>query len=88
MALKRAAVADSDSGYIKFTENEIVKTEAIVENVYIDFDEHDRPVGVEVSGNACNVGHKMAQSLQNLKTEGFRDFAINEYLKELRKRSR
>lgn len=76
--------ANADSAYIKFTENEIAKTEAMVENIYVDLDEHGRPVVVEISGKARSIGNKMAHSLQNMKTCGLRDFAIQEYLKDLR----
>ena len=39
-----------DAGYVKFTDNKIVKTEPISKNIYVDLDKNNKPVGVEVLG--------------------------------------
>jgi uncharacterized protein YuzE len=41
---------DVDAGYVKLTDNEIVKTEPISKNIYVDLDKSDKPVGVQVRG--------------------------------------
>lgn len=48
---------DVDSGYIKFTDNKIVKTEPISKNMYVDLDKNNKPVGIEVVGMKDNVRH-------------------------------
>jgi uncharacterized protein YuzE len=48
---------DVDAGYVKFTENKIVKTEPISKNIYVDLDKNNKPVGVEVVGMKNNVRH-------------------------------
>ena len=44
-----------NAGYIKFTEKEIVKTEPIADNIYVDLDEDGKPVGVEFFGKNVNI---------------------------------
>ena len=46
---------DVDAGYVKFTDNKIVKTEPISKNIFVDLDKNDKPVGVEVLGMKNNV---------------------------------
>ena len=46
---------DVDAGYVKFTDNKIVKTELISKNICVDLDKNDKPVGVEVLGMKNNV---------------------------------
>jgi uncharacterized protein YuzE len=46
-----------DAGYVQFTNNEIVKTESISKNIYVDLDINGKPVGVEVVGMKNNVRH-------------------------------
>ena len=48
---------DVDAGYVKFTENKIVKTEPISKNIYVDLDKNNKPVGVEIVGMKNNVRH-------------------------------
>jgi len=50
---------DEDAGYVKFTDNKIVKTESIGKNIYIDLDKNNKPVGVEVFGIKSNVRHNV-----------------------------
>lgn len=46
---------DVDAGYVKFTDNKIVKTEPISKNIYVDLDKNDKSVGVEILGMKNNV---------------------------------
>jgi uncharacterized protein YuzE len=81
---------DVDAGYVKFTDNKIVKTEPISKNIYVDLDKNDKPVGVEVSGMKNNVRHnvmgrrQIENSLSDSKSDKFKEFAIDEYIKELK----
>ena len=80
---------DVDAGYVKFTDNEIVKTEPISKNIYVDLDKNDKPVGVEVLGMKNNVRHydvgrQIESSLSNLDSEKFKEFAIDEFIIELK----
>ena len=80
---------DVDAGYVKFTDNEIVKTEPISKNIYVDLDKNDKPVGVEVLGMKNDgrhnvVGRQIENSLSNLESDKFKEFAIDEYIIELK----
>ena len=80
---------DVDAGYVKFTDNKIVKTEPISKNIYVDLDKNDKPVGVEVLGMKNNVRHNVVgrqieNSLSNLESDKFKEFAIDEYIVELK----
>ena len=80
---------DVDAGYVKFTDNKIVKTEPISKNIYVDLDKNNKPVGVEVLGMKNNVRHnvmgrQIENSLSNLESDGFKEFAIDEYIIELK----
>ena len=80
---------DDDAKYIKFTDNKIVKTEPISKNIYVDLDKNDKPVGVEVLGMKNNVRHNVVSrqienSLSDLKSDKFKEFAIDEYIIELK----
>jgi len=44
-----------NAGYIKFTENDIVKTEPVADNIYVDLDEDGKPVGVTFFGQGVNI---------------------------------
>ena len=74
---------DVDAGYVKFTDNEIVKTEPINKNIYVDLDKSDKPVGVQIRGMKNKVkqnvmGRQLGNSLSNLKSDKFKEFAIDE----------
>jgi uncharacterized protein YuzE len=74
-----------DAGYVKFTDNEIVKTEPLSKNIYVDLDKRDKPVGVLVLGMKKNVKHnvmgrQIENSLSNLASDRFKGFAIDEYI--------
>ena len=78
-----------DAGYVKFTDNKIVKTEPISKNIYVDLDKNDKPVGVEVLGMKNNVRHNIVgrqieNSLSDLESDKFKEFAIDEYIIELK----
>ncbi len=78
-----------DVGYVKFTDNKIVKTEPISKNMYVDLDKNDKPVGVEVLGMKNNVrnnvvGRQIENSLSDLESDKFKEFAIHEYIIELK----
>jgi uncharacterized protein YuzE len=80
---------DVDAGYVKFTDNKIVKTEPISKNIYVDLDKNDKPVGVEVLGMKNDdkhnvVGRQIENSLSNLESDKFKEFAIDEYIVELK----
>ena len=80
---------DVDAGYVKFTDNKIVKTEPINKNIYVDLDKNDKPVGVEVLGMKNNrrhndTGRQIENSLSNLESDKFKEFAIDEYIIELK----
>jgi uncharacterized protein YuzE len=80
---------DVDAGYVKFTDNKIVKTEPISKNIYVDLDKNDKPVGVEVLGMKNNVRHnvmgrQIENSLSDLESDKFKEFAIDEYIIELK----
>ena len=80
---------DVDAGYVKFTDNRIVKTEPISKNIYVDLDKNNKPVGVEVLGMKNNVRHnvmgrQIENSLSNLESDRFKEFAIDEYIIELK----
>ena len=80
---------DVDAGYVKFTDNKIVKTEPISKNIYVDLDKNNKPVGVEVLGmknyDKYNVvGGQMENSLSDLESDKFKEFAIDEYNIELK----
>jgi uncharacterized protein YuzE len=80
---------DVDAGYVKFTDNKIVKTEPISKNIYVDLDKNDKPVGVEVLGMKNNVRHNIVgrqieNSLSDLESDKFKEFAIDEYIIELK----
>ncbi len=80
---------DVDAGYVKFTDNKIVKTEPISKNIYVDLDKNNKPVGVEVLGMKNNVnenavGKRMENSLSDLESNKFKEFAIDEYIVELK----
>jgi uncharacterized protein YuzE len=80
---------DEDAGYVKFTDNKIVKTEPISKNIYVDLDKNDKPVGVEVLGMKNDdkhnvVGRQIENSLSNLESDKFKEFAIDEYIVELK----
>lgn len=74
---------DVDAGYIKFTDNKIVKTESIADNMYLDLDINNKPVGVEVLGkkNMDSIENQIRQSLDDLESAKFKEFAIDEYLR-------
>ena len=66
-----------DAGYVKFTDNKIVKTEPISKNMYVDLDKNDKPVGVEVLGMKNNVrnnvvGRQIENSLSDLESDKFK----------------
>ena len=78
-----------DVGYVKFTDNEIVKTEPISKNIYVDLDKNNKPVGVEVLGKKNNVsqnvvGRQIEKSLSDIESDKFKEFAIDEYIIELK----
>ena len=78
-----------DVGYVKFTDNEIVKTEPISKNIYLDLDKNNKPVGVEVLGMKNNVsqnvvGRQKEKSLSDIESDKFKEFAIDEYIIELK----
>ena len=80
---------DVDAGYVKFTDNKIVKSEPISKNIYVDLDKNDKPVGVEVLGMKNDdkhnvVGRQIENSLSNLESDKFKEFAIDEYIIELK----
>ena len=80
---------DVDAGYVKFTDNKIVKTEPISKNIYVDLDKNDKPVGVEVLGMKNDdkhnvVGRQIENSLSNLESDKYKEFAIDEYIVELK----
>ena len=81
---------DVDAGYVKFTNSKIVKTEPISKNIYVDLDKNDKPVGVEVLGMKNNVRHnvmgrrQIENSLSDSKSDKFKEFAIDEYIIELK----
>ena len=80
---------DVDAGYVKFTDNKIVKTEPISKNIYVDLDKNDKPVGVEVLGMKNDdkhnvVGRQIENSLSDLESDKFKEFAIDEYIIELK----
>ena len=80
---------DVDAGYVKFTDNRIVKTEPISKNIYVDLDKNNKPVGVEVLGMKNDdkhnvVGRQIENSLSNLESDKFKEFAIDEYIIELK----
>jgi uncharacterized protein YuzE len=82
---------DVDAGYVKFTDNKIVKTEPISKNIYVDLDKNNKPVGVEVLGMKNNVRHdivgrQIENSLSDLESDKFKEFAIDEYIIELKNR--
>jgi uncharacterized protein YuzE len=55
-----------DAGYVKFTDNKIVKTEPISKNIYVNLDKNGKPVGVEVLGMKNNVRHNvMGRQIEN-----------------------
>lgn len=63
-----------DAGYIKFTDNKIVKTEPISKNIYVNLDKNNKPVGVKVLGIKTNVRHNVVgrgpdNSLTGLESE-------------------
>ena len=79
---------DADTGYVKFTDNKIVKTEPISKNIYVDLDESDKPVRVQVLGMKNNIKYnimsrQIENSLSNLESDRFKEFAIDEYIIEL-----
>ena len=73
---------DVDAGYVKFTDNKIVKTEPISKNIHVDLDKNNKPVGVEVLGMKNNVsqnvrgGRQTENSLSNLESNKFKEFAL------------
>ena len=78
-----------DVGYVKFTDNKIVKTEPISKNIYVDLDKNDKPVGVEVLGIKNDdkhnvVGRQIENSLSDIESDKFKEFAIDEYIIELK----
>jgi uncharacterized protein YuzE len=78
-----------DAGYVKFTDNEIVKTEPISKNIYVDLDKNNKPVGIEVLGMKNNVsqnvvGRQIEKSLSDIESDKFKEFAIDEYIIELK----
>ncbi len=80
---------DVDAGYVKFTDNDIVKTEPISKNIYVDLDRNDKPVGVQVLGIKNNVKHNIVgrqieNSLSDVESDKFKEFAIDEYIIELK----
>ena len=80
---------DADAGYVKFTDNIIVKTEPISKNIYVDLDKNDKPVGVEILDMKNNirhdfVGRQIENSLSGLESDRFKEFAIDEYIIELK----
>lgn len=80
---------DVDAGYVKFTDNKIVKTKPISKNIYVDLDKNNKPVGVEVLGMKNNVrnniiGRQIENSLSDLESDKFKEFAIDEYIIELK----
>ena len=80
---------DVNAGYVKFTDNKIVKTEPISKIIYVDLDKNDKPVGVEVLGMKNDdkhnvVGRQIENSLSNLESDKFKEFAIDEYIIELK----
>ena len=79
---------DVDAGYVKFTDNKIVKTEPVSKNLYVDLDKNNKPVGVEVLGIKNNVRHnamgrQTENSLSNLESDKFKEFVIDETIIEL-----
>ena len=80
---------DVDAGYVKFTDNKIVKTEPISKNIYVDLDKNNKPVGVELLGMKNNVRHNVVgrqieNSLSDIESDKFKEFAIDEYIIELK----
>lgn len=77
---------DIDAGYVRFTDNKIVKTEPISKNMYVDLDKNDKPVGVEILGMKNNiregaVGRDIDNSLTDLELDRFKEFSIDEYIR-------
>lgn len=70
----------------KFTDNKIGKTEFIADNMHLDLDINNKPVGVEVLAkkNMESLENQIRQSLDDLESAKFKEFAIDEYLKELK----
>lgn len=65
---------DVDAGYVKFTDNKIVKKETISKNIYVDLDKNNKPVGVEILGMKNNVrqnvmDRQMENSLSDLESK-------------------
>lgn len=80
---------DVDTGYIKFTDNKIVKTEPISKNMFVDLDKNNKPVGVEILGKKKidSINKQINQSLSGLENGArFKEFAIDEFIIELKKR--
>ena len=80
---------DIDAGYVRFTDNKIVKTEPISKNMYVDLDKNDKPVGVEILGMKDNIRHNIAgrqieNSLSDLESARFKEFVIDEDIIELK----
>ena len=78
---------DVDAGYVKFTDNKIVKTEPISKNIYVDLDKNDKPVEVLDMKNDVRhnvVGRQIENSLSDIESDKFKEFAIDEYIIELK----
>jgi uncharacterized protein YuzE len=72
---------DVDVGYVKFTDNKILKTEHISKNMYIDLYKNDKPVGVEVVGVKNNVRHdNVERKIENI----FSDLESDKFKKSLK----
>ncbi|MGD9672275.1 MAG: DUF2283 domain-containing protein [Candidatus Nitrosocosmicus sp.] len=72
---------DVDVGYVKFTDNKILKTEPISKNMYIDLYKNDKPVGVEVVGVKNNVIHdNVERKIENI----FSDLESDKFKKSLK----
>jgi uncharacterized protein YuzE len=72
---------DVDVGYVKFTDNKILKTEPISKNMYIDLYKNDKPVGVEVVGVKNNVRHdNVERKIENI----FSDLESDKFKKSLK----
>jgi uncharacterized protein YuzE len=72
---------DVDAGYVKFTDNRIVRTEPISKNIYVDLDKNNKPVGVEVLGMKNNVrnnvvGRQIENSLSDLESDKFKNLPL------------
>jgi uncharacterized protein YuzE len=92
---------EANALYIKLSDNKIVETLSLGNNVYMDIDSDNRAVGLEIllseeldtktlevlqNSSIDNIESQMEQSFADLKSGRFKEFTIDGYRKELRKR--